>query len=70
MNCIPLAPPADVAPGEDSDTSGNDMAAMMQYFTTGKYVADTARQTQVFGALPTAQDAVTRLLTKLGHISR
>ena len=70
VNCIPLAPPADVAPGEDSDTSGNDMAAMMQYFTTGKYVADTARQTQVFGALPTAQDAVTRLLTKLGHISR
>jgi hypothetical protein len=30
-------------------------------------VADPTRQGQVFGSVPTAEDAVARLLTSLGH---
>jgi uncharacterized protein YbjT (DUF2867 family) len=44
-----------------------DLAAMMGWFQTGRYVAETTRQTQVFGAPPTAEDAVRRLITGLGH---
>jgi uncharacterized protein YbjT (DUF2867 family) len=44
-----------------------DMAAMVGWFQTGRYVADTTRQQQVFGAVPTAEGAVARLLTGLGH---
>ena len=44
-----------------------DMAAMMGWFQTGKYVADTTRQAEVFGAPPTAEDAVRRLIISLGH---
>jgi uncharacterized protein YneF (UPF0154 family) len=46
------------------------MAAMMHYFTTGQYVADTTRQSQVFGTPPRAEEAVTRLLSQLGHLPR
>ena len=44
-----------------------DMCSMMEWFQTGKYVADTTRQREVFGVVPTAEDAVTRLLTALGY---
>jgi uncharacterized protein YbjT (DUF2867 family) len=44
-----------------------DMAAMVGWFQTGRYVADTTRQQQVFGAVPTAESAVASLLTGLGH---
>ena len=55
----------------DTDASGaNDMEAMMQYFTTGKFVADTSRQAEVFGTPPEAADAVNRLLAQLGHLPR
>jgi hypothetical protein len=47
-----------------------DLAAMMGWFQTGKYVADTARQAEVFGTPPTAEDAVGRLVTSLGHAVR
>ena len=68
VNCIPLPP---LAESEDSPESGqNDMAAMMHYFITGKYVADTTRQAQVFGTPPRAEEAVTRLLGQLGHLPR
>ena len=40
----------------------NDMGAMFRYFQTGRYVADPKRQAEVFGAVPTAEDAVERLL--------
>ena len=46
------------------------MEAMMQYFTTGKFVADTSRQAEVFGTPPEAADAVNRLLAQLGHLPR
>ncbi|WP_163161475.1 SDR family oxidoreductase [Arthrobacter sp. Alg241-R88] len=48
----------------------NDLAAMISWFQTGRYVADTTRQSEVFGAPPTAEDAVRRLITGLGHAVR
>ncbi len=47
-----------------------DLAAMISWFQTGRYVADTNRQSEVFGAPPTAEDAVRRLITSLGHAVR
>jgi len=44
-----------------------DMGAMVGYFQTGRYVADPARQGEVFGAVPTAEDAVARFVRALGH---
>jgi uncharacterized protein YbjT (DUF2867 family) len=44
-----------------------DMASMMQWFQTGRYVADPTRQREVFGQVPTAEDAVARLISSLGH---
>jgi uncharacterized protein YbjT (DUF2867 family) len=43
-----------------------DMAAMLEWFETGRYVADTTRQGEVFG-IPTAEDAIGRFITSLGH---
>ncbi|WP_457962285.1 SDR family oxidoreductase [Arthrobacter sp. D1-29] len=44
-----------------------DLGAMINYFQTGGYVADTTRQQEVFGAVPTAEDSIGRLITSLGH---
>jgi hypothetical protein len=44
-----------------------DMAAMADWFKSGRYVADTARQREVFGDVPTAEDAIARFVTSLGH---
>ena len=44
-----------------------DMTAMMGWFQTGRYVADTTRQREVFGQVPTAEDAIGRLIRSLGH---
>ncbi len=44
-----------------------DLAAMIAWFQTGRYVADTASQQDVFGTPPTAEEAVRRLITTLGH---
>jgi uncharacterized protein YbjT (DUF2867 family) len=44
-----------------------DMAAMVDWFQTGRYVADTRRQREVFGVVPTAEDAIGRFVTALGH---
>jgi uncharacterized protein YbjT (DUF2867 family) len=38
-----------------------DMAAMFSWFDTGNYVADTTRQAELFGPVPTAEDATRRL---------
>ena len=42
-----------------------DMAAMFRWFDTGRYVADTSRQAQLFGPAPTAEDALARLANEL-----
>jgi hypothetical protein len=42
------------------------MAAMLEWFETGRYVANTTRQGEVF-SIPTAEDAIERFITSLGH---
>ncbi|WLW50364.1 SDR family oxidoreductase [Streptomyces sp. YU58] len=42
-----------------------DMAAMFGWFDTGRYVADPHRQEQLFGPVPTAEDALTRYTDEL-----
>lgn len=44
-----------------------DMSSMLGWFETGKYVADTTRQAEVFGPVPTPEDAVARFARSLGH---
>lgn len=44
-----------------------DMASMSAWFETGKYVADTGRQEEVFGAVPTPEEAIARFAAKYGH---
>jgi len=43
-----------------------DMMAMGRYFATGKYVADTRVQADLFGPVPTIEDTALRMLTDLG----
>jgi uncharacterized protein YbjT (DUF2867 family) len=43
-----------------------DMTAMTRWFQTGQYVADTTRQREVFGPVPTAEDAIARFVRNLG----
>jgi uncharacterized protein YbjT (DUF2867 family) len=47
-----------------------DLSAMIDWFQTGRYVADTTRQREVFGTPPTAEDTVARLIESLGHTVR
>ncbi|UKA49755.1 SDR family oxidoreductase [Arthrobacter sp. FW305-123] len=44
-----------------------DMASMVAWFETGKYVADVTRQEQVFGPAPTPEDAIARVAERYGH---
>jgi hypothetical protein len=44
-----------------------DLTAMRHWFRTGQYVADPTRQGEVFGQVPTAEDAIGRLVRRLGH---
>ncbi|MEB3370505.1 SDR family oxidoreductase [Saccharopolyspora mangrovi] len=47
-----------------------DMAAMFHWFDTGRYVADPHRQEQLFGPVPTAEDALARFTDELGAAHR
>jgi uncharacterized protein YbjT (DUF2867 family) len=42
-----------------------DTASMFRWFDTGEYLADAARQTEVFGQPPTAKDAIKRVAEQL-----
>ena len=53
------------APGDGVSVPA-DIAAMLEWFETGRYVANTTRQGDVFG-IPTAEDAIGRFITSLGH---
>lgn len=44
----------------------DDMMAMFRFFMTGKYVADTRRQAELFGPVPKIEDAARQMLAKLG----
>jgi uncharacterized protein YbjT (DUF2867 family) len=55
------------APAGRSNQLANDLNPMVQWFETGRYVANPARQREVFGPVPTAEDAIARLIRSLGH---
>ncbi|MGH8825895.1 MAG: hypothetical protein ACRDVN_15670 [Jiangellaceae bacterium] len=38
----------------------SDMRAMIEYFHTGQYVADTSAQAEIFGEVPTVEDTLRR----------
>ncbi|MFK0009034.1 SDR family oxidoreductase [Paenarthrobacter sp. NPDC090520] len=44
-----------------------DMASMSAWFETGRYVAHTARQAEVFGPVPTPEEAIARFAAKYGR---
>jgi uncharacterized protein YbjT (DUF2867 family) len=43
-----------------------DIREMVRYFQSGRYVADVARQREVFGHVPTAEEGVARWLREAG----
>jgi uncharacterized protein YbjT (DUF2867 family) len=47
-----------------------DMGQMLRWFRTGQYCADPTRQREVFGSVPSAEDAIARLIRSLGHSVR
>ena len=47
------------------DAAVRDFTAMFEHFHSGRYVADTRRQAEVFGTVPTAEDAMRRRLAAL-----
>jgi len=47
-----------------------DMMAMGRYFETGKYVADTKQQGELFGPVPTIEDTARRALADLELVPR
>lgn len=53
----------------DESDSRRDFTAMVDYFASGRYVADSRRQAEVFGNVPTAEDAVRRRLAAAGLMS-
>jgi uncharacterized protein YbjT (DUF2867 family) len=46
-----------------------DTRAMIEYFHTGKYVADTSVQAEVFGDVPTIEDTLRRHATDAGLVA-
>jgi uncharacterized protein YbjT (DUF2867 family) len=44
-----------------------DLTAMFRWFQSGRYVAEPTRQREVFGQVPTAEDAIARLVHGIGH---
>ncbi|SDL95322.1 Uncharacterized conserved protein YbjT, contains NAD(P)-binding and DUF2867 domains [Arthrobacter sp. ov407] len=45
----------------------SDMGAMAAWFDSGRYVANTSRQGELFGPVPTPEDAIARFAGGLGH---
>jgi hypothetical protein len=43
-----------------------DFAAMFAFFATGKYVADTRMQAELFGPVPRVEDATRKLVNEAG----
>jgi uncharacterized protein YbjT (DUF2867 family) len=46
-----------------------DGRAMIEYFQTGRYVADTAVQAEIFGDVPTIEDTLRRYVTDAGLLT-
>lgn len=65
-----LGRPMQVAPMPGARTSrSDDLTAMFRFFQTGKYVADTRRQAELFGPVPKVEDAAREMLVGLGLLS-
>jgi uncharacterized protein YbjT (DUF2867 family) len=47
-------------------TGNSDMDAMVAFFQTGKYVANTRRQAELFGPVPRVEDAAREMLSGYG----
>ena len=60
------------ARGEGATVAGlfsermRDMGAMIRFFETGLYVADTSVQAELFGPVPTMEETVRKMLIELG----
>jgi uncharacterized protein YbjT (DUF2867 family) len=66
-----LGRPVRVAPMQGGRGAvSDDMMAMFRFFLTGKYVADTRRQAELFGPVPKVDDAARQMLAGLGLLSR
>jgi uncharacterized protein YbjT (DUF2867 family) len=66
-----LGRPMRVAPMQGGRGAvSDDMMAMFRFFLTGKYVADTRRQAELFGPVPKVEDAARQMLTGLGLLPR
>lgn len=62
-----LGRPMRAAPMQQSRGGrSDDMAAMFRFFQTGKYVADTRRQAELFGPVPKIEEAAREMLQDLG----
>lgn len=62
-----LGRPIHVAPMQGGRGAvSDDMMAMFRFFLTGKYIADTRRQAELFGPVPKIEDAARQMLTGLG----
>src|SRR5207244_11195257 len=61
--------PAQLRRPDMPDDAFRDFAAMFDFFRTGRYVADTRRQAEVFGSVPSAEDAMRRRLRSEEHTS-
>ena len=48
---------------------GDDMEAMVRFFQTGKYVADTRVQAELFGPVPKMEEAARKILADLGLLA-
>jgi uncharacterized protein YbjT (DUF2867 family) len=59
-----LGRPIQIAPNPGGGS--DDMNAMFRFFQTGKYVADTRRQAELFGPVPKVEDAARQMLTEFG----
>ena len=60
-------------PGEHLDGLGvpldhppRALRAMIEYFHTGQYVADTSAQAEIFGDVPTVEDTLRRYAAEAG----
>ncbi len=61
-----LGRPVQMAPPQGGRAGNDDMMAMFRFFQTGKYVADTRRQAELFGPVPSVEAAARDMLRGLG----
>ena len=63
-----LGRPLSMAPMQGGGSA--DLMAMVQFFQTGMYVADTRRQAELFGPVPKIEETARRTLVDFGLLSK